>query len=217
MKKLILSALIMGSAAMAANAQANSVLVYGNIGYHSNKDAMDNKTRNFNINPGIGYQFDNHWTLGIQGSFGTDRTLAATAKDWTYNNTYGIGGFVRYTYPVGKIFAFYSQLEAGYIGQSAGVSGVAGVGGNEGGFRASLTPAVAVYVFDGFALNFAYGGLQYTTIADNQSFDFTWGTQMNVGISKNIFCGKHKHHGTRMNHGSHIEKEDMTDDDSKED
>jgi hypothetical protein len=213
MKKLILSALIMGSAAVAANAQANSVLLFGNIGFHSVTDDADNKTRDFNITPGIGYQFDNHWTLGVYGSFGTHRTITTTQTDWTYQNSYGVGGFARYTCPVGKIFAFYSQLEAGYFGYTYGVSGVANSGGNAGGFRAALTPAVAVYVMDGFALNFSYGGLQYNHINSTNTFDLNWGNQVNFGISKNIFCGKgkHRHHGMKMNHGSQVEKEDMND------
>ena len=221
MKKLILSALIMGSAAAAANAQANSVLVYGNIGYHSNKDASDNKTRSFNINPGVGYQFDQHWTVGVSGSFETNRQRLAGVKDWTYTNTYGAGVFLRNTCYLGKIFFIYNQLDAGYVGSTTGVANSSG-SLTANGFRASFTPAIGVNVWQGFALNFSFGGVDYTTMkttgisGSDNTFNFTWGTQVNVGVSRNIFCGKYKHHGhhgQKMNHGSNVDQNDMKDED----
>lgn len=208
MKKLILSALLMGTAAMAANAQANSVLAFGNVGFHYNSVDGGDKTREFNINPGVGYQFDHHWTLGVTGSYGSNGLKIPGASSWANVNSYSAGAFLRYTCPVGKIFAFYNQLEAGYIGQSIG-------GASISGFKASWTPAVAVYVYDGFALNFSYGGIDYTTMSGTQDFNFTWGKQFNVGISKNFSCHKHKHHGMKMNHGSQVDKEDMEDGDDK--
>lgn len=219
MKKLILSAMLLGGAAMAANAQANSVLVFGQIGYSSNKDANDNKVRTFNINPGVGYQFDNHWTLGVTGSFSTNRAKQNIANaEWNYSNSYGAGAFLRYTMPVGRIFAFYSQLEAGYLGRTYGTTNTQGsISAN--GFRASYTPAVAIMIHDGFALNLGFGGISYETMktsgvsGTNTAFNFTWGSQFDIGVSKNIFChkGKHKHHGVKMNHGSNVDKEDMKD------
>jgi len=222
MKKLILSAMLLGGAAMAANAQAGSVLVFGQIGYSSEKNAADDKTRTFNVNPGVGYQFDNHWTLGVTGSFATSRSKAASSSEWGYTNTYGAGAFLRYTMPVGRIFAFYSQLEAGYIGQTWGTTNTNG-STSANGFGASLTPAVAILISDGFALNFGYGGISYTTMktsgvsGSNNNFDITFGNQFNIGISKNIFCnkGRHKHHGVKMNHGSSgVDKDEMKDDDN---
>ena len=218
MKKIILSALIIGGAAATVHAQANSVLVYGQLGIHSNKDAGDNKNFRFNFNPGVGYQFNDNWTVGVTGSFGTARTKAKTAKDWTYNNDYSAGAFLRYTMPVGKIFAFYNQLEALYIGSSSGTTGTGVNPPNTNGFRASLTPAVAIMVHNGFALNFGFGGIDFTTEkvsgakGSDNSFNLTWGTQFNIGVSKNIFCGhKHRKGHMKMNHGSKVEKEDMED------
>ncbi len=223
MKKLILSLFVMGSAAAAANAQANSVLVYGNIGYHSTKDADDTKTRSFNINPGVGYQFDRNWTVGLTGSFGTDRTkLNVPNSEWHFNNTYSAGVFLRHTMPLGKIFFMYNQLEASYIGSTVVITNTSNSSLTANGFRASLTPAVGINVWDGFALNFSFGGIDYTTLKtsgapSSQAFNFTWGTQVNVGVSRNIFCGAHKHHGhhhgMKMNHGSNVDQNDMKDED----
>lgn len=219
MKKIILSALFIGGAA-AVHAQANSVLVFGQLGIHSTKDAGDNKNFRFDFNPGVGYQFNDNWTVGLTGSFGTNRSKPDGATDWSHINTYSAGAFLRYTMPVGKIFAFYNQLEALYIGSSTDNNGPGVDPPNVNGFRASLTPAVAIMVHDGFALNFGFGGIDFTTQkvsganSSTNSFNLTWGTQFNIGVSKNILCGRHRHHkgGHKMNHGSRMEKEEMEED-----
>lgn len=225
MKKIMLSALMIGTAATAVNAQANSVLVYGALNYRSVKDASDNKTRNFDFHPGIGYQFDNHFTLGLTGSFGTSRVRLSTQKEWNFQNTYSAGVFMRSTMKINRYFALYNQLEAGYIGGANGNTGVNSTT-NFNGFYANLTPAIGVLVHDGLALNFAFGGLDYRTTkfvgatTATNTFDLTWGTQMSIGVSKNISCGrmrKHRHRGHMMNHGSRVEKEDMNDKDESED
>lgn len=224
MKKLILSAAILGSA-IAVHAQAGSVLVYGNIGIHSEKDPADNKVFNFNINPGVGYQFDNHWTVGLTGGFGTMRDKSNdTGAKWTYENDYSIAPFVRYTQPLGRIFAVYGQLEAGYKGSTVGVEDApsdANIHAN--GFYAQLTPAIGVNVWKGFGLNFGFGGLgvESMKVKDakkaNTVVDFNFGQQFNIGISKN-FGGTHyhKHHhgdgGTTI-HGSKWDNNDEGDDD----
>lgn len=228
MKKLILSALLIGTAATAVNAQsiANSVLVYGDLSYTTTKDAADNKTRVFDFHPGIGYQFNDYVGAGIMGNIGTNRVRLNNQKEWNYTNTYGIGVFVRSTMRLNRIFAMYNQLEAQYIGGATGNTGT-NTTSNYNGFRASLTPAIAVYVHDGLALNFGFGGINYETtkaagaVKGDHQFNVTWGSQVNIGVSKNLMCGRmhRKHHrgGMMMNHGSRIEKEDMKDKDESED
>lgn len=223
MKKLILSALFVGGAAMAAQAQANSVLVFGDLGISTKKDAGDNKTFGFNIHPGVGYQFDDHWTLGVTGSFGTERTKAKGAKEWNFTNTYTAGVFGRYTLPISKIFAFYSQAEALYVGRSDGNTASGSKSVNQNGFRATLVPAIAIMVHKGFALNFAFGGAEFETMkvsgvkGSSTNFGLTFGQQITIGISKNFSCGGHrKGHHAKMNHGSRMEKEEI-EQDSKED
>lgn len=224
MKRILLAALLIGSTSLVSQAQyANSVLVYGQMGVGSSKTENDTRNWHLDLNPGIGYQFNNNWTLGLTGSFGTRRTRPNGVRDWTYTNTYSAGVFMRYTLPVGKFFAFFSQLEAGYIGSANGTTAL-NTTDNSNGFRARLMPSVAVYVFDGFALNFAYGGVDFTTMKRagstkaNTSFDLTWGSQLNIGVSKNIFCGRmhRRHHGgghhMKMNHGSRMEREEMEED-----
>lgn len=225
MKKILLSALMIGAAAMSANAQAGSVLVYGDLGIHSTKDANDNKTRDFSINPGIGYQFNDNWTLGLYGSFGTHRVRLNNQTEWNFNNTYSAGVFARYTMPISKIFVLFNQLGAGYVGGSNGNTGINSTT-NFNGFEATLTPAIGVVIHDGFALNFGFGGIDFKTVKmsgatkSTTSFDLTWGTQFNIGVSKNIMCGRmhkrHRGHHMMMNHGSRVEKDDMDDKEEKE-
>jgi len=210
MKKIILSAILLGSAAIGANAQANSVLVFGNVGIGASKDAAETKHLNFNINPGIGYQMDDHWTLGLEGGFGTTRSKADGAGSWGFTNEYSIGAFARFTQPLGNsnIFAFFGQLGAGYMGSTTGSTASGSINVAENGAYVKFMPAIGVNVYKGLALNFGFGGIDFTTTkmkgADNSTtgIGLTFGQQFNIGISKNFLCGKKRHHvGT--NHGSH--------------
>jgi hypothetical protein len=216
MKKLLLSALLLGSAATMSYAQPNSVLVYGELGIGSSKNNTDDKSFMFNFNPGVGYQFNRNWTLGLAGGFETYRDRASTATDWNFQNFYRAGVFVRHTMPINKIFFYFTHLESGYLGSAQGITS-SNTTTNGNGFYARLTPSVGVMVSHGFALNFGFGGVGYTTyklVGDTKShssFDLTWGTQFNLMVTKNIFCGrkyaKHRR-GPVMNHGSKVERDD---------
>lgn len=226
MKKIILSAILLGSMAVGANAQANSILVYGNLSIGTETDAAKNHEFNFGINPGVGYQFDNHWTVGLTGGFNTTRDRADKADDWNYENTYSVAPFLRYTQGLGKIFAVYGQLEVGYQGQTDGVTNNNDSKVSANGVYASLTPYIGINVYRGFALNFQFGGLGFSSMkvkdADNSdnSFGLTFGKQFSVGVSKNF--GGHpamRHHRHPRYHGdsNHNNHSDMnTDDDSND-
>jgi len=224
MKRIILSALLLGSAAVTANAQANSVLVFGNLGIGASKDATEIKHFNFNINPGIGYQMDDHWTLGVEGGFGTTRSKADGATAWKYDNNYQIGAFGRFTQTLDhkNIFAFYAQLGIGYEGMTSSSPVPGGESIIKNGVYAYLVPAIAINVYRGFALNFNFGGLDFSRNkfkgAENAStgLDLQFGKQISIGISKNFMCGKKRHHvGT--NHGSHEHHDADHDNEESED
>ena len=55
MKKLILALIAAGSMAT-ANAQSNSILLYGDLGLQTVRMQNLDKTTNWNASPGIGYQ-----------------------------------------------------------------------------------------------------------------------------------------------------------------
>ncbi len=199
MKKLILALLATG-AIVSANAQSGSILLYGNAGVTSITDASKNNNFNWNVNPGIGYQFNNNWTVGLNFGFGeTSRKDSGSTIRTTVNN-YNVGPFVRYSHSIAgsNIFSFYAQLDLGYMGTYT-TSGSLPSYNKATGFGAGLTPAISANVCHGFALNFGFGGIGFNSMkADGASnststFNFTLGQQVNIGVSKNF--GGHKMHG----------------------
>lgn len=229
MKKIILALLAVATIGT-ANAQKNTVLVYGNVGISSDKADNGNgneyKSLDWNINPGVGFQFTDNITVGLQGGIMSNfdewrSPMATPAVGWDRrameNREWTAGAFFRYTYPVSKVFALFTQVDLSYVsGQdvmenenrvvdNASNSVVETVTYNYdyyNGFQGTITPMVQVFVMDGMALNFSYGGLMYRTISydtplspartasngavDQSNFSFTWGKQFNFGISKNI-------------------------------
>lgn len=246
MKKLIL-ALLAVSAITTANAQKNSILVYGSAGASfSNTDAggapgadRDINTSNYTIAPGIGYQFHKNMTVGLQGSYSRSkyqelqaRPANYTLSNTTINNEWQLGAFYRYTHYLSNIFSVYAQANAGYVSgkstetERTSQTGYADAVGEYDGIQAQLFPAFAVNVHKGWALNFAFGGLQYRSLSAEgaignvgfnyqNSFDFTLGQQFNLTITKNIGCGKWGRRGN-MKPGSELRRMDISDD-SEED
>jgi hypothetical protein len=218
MKKTLLIACLMGGAVITASAQANSVLVYGDFRFEVNEPGDNTRQIHFNLNPGIGYQFDNHWTAGLEGGFGTVRTKGLGSNLWDYENKFSAGPFVRYTQPLGRknIFAFFAQAGGGYNGMQRKLGGASGAVAHHGGY-AYVRPAIGVNVYKGFALNFGMGGIDFNTMSRGNGsnithFGITFGQQFNIGISKNFACGKRKH-STGTNHGSRKHHHDDEQDD----
>lgn len=192
MKKLLLSLLACGTIA-AANAQAGSTLVYGQIGINSSEASDNSKSMNWWVTPGIGYQFDNHWTGGIFVDYRNGGSKAAvTGAKWNRSNEYQVGLFGRYTQNLNKIFSVFGQLNAGYIHGNLTSDGKVINDTRYNGFAVEFTPAIMVNVHNGLALNFSIGGLGYRTTtterADNSdnNFSASFGQQFSWGISKNF-------------------------------
>lgn len=186
MKKLIL-ALLAVSAITTANAQKNSILVYGSAGVNfSNTDLggaagtdADHNTSNYYIAPGIGYQFHKNMTLGLQGSYSRskDQMLQARFNNFTtsetqINSEWQLGAFYRYTQYLSPIFSVYAQVNAGYVSGDAimktrinAAGDEAEVNGQYDGIQAQLFPAFAINVHKGWALNFGFGGIQYRSLS----------------------------------------------------
>ena len=193
MKKTILSIVVFLSLVIGAQAQTGSILVYGNVGFNTNKNGgvpdVTNAapTGSFRINPGIGYQFNNSWTAGIEGGYNYYKTDSATNQ-----KVYSVGAFLRYSMPIAGIFSGYTQLGVGY--QGASVTQV-GIVSKASGFYATVTPVISADIKNSFALNFAIGGLNYrslkwkNTSTTQSTFGLTFGQEVSVGISKN-FGGK---------------------------
>jgi len=201
MKKLLLSILAVGTLAT-ANAQKGSILVYGNIGYESQKgdDALETKTNTLNFNPGVGYQFDGMWTAGIALQM-SNRTSTPNVGNASKDNAMAIGVFARYSKPVNNIFSLYAQLDIASL--STKTDDGAGTTVKHTGIYVGVAPAVSVHIPGWFEMNFGFGGLSYQTLKSDapsaktaSTLDFNFGQTVNIGISKNFGTGKkmHGHH-----------------------
>jgi len=192
MKKTILSLMLMAGITTAALAQEGSVLVYGNAGLSSNKIADDSKSSSYSILPGIGYQFSENWTAGLSfGVYGSRSEFGATVNK---NNGFSVGPFVRYTHKISDLFSLFGQADVNY--NSSKFTPFGNPSTTVNGFNVGIIPAVQMNVKNGFALNFGFGGIEYGSSKvdapganSSNSFNLTFGQQVNFGISKN-FGGK---------------------------
>lgn len=212
MKKLILALLAVATVS-AANAQEGSWLLYGNAGLNISSlsfSGSSSTTTSFNINPGVGYQLSPHSTLGIQGGYGST-TYPGLTSDSTVSG-YSAGAFYRYTHNFDKIFSMYAHANASYLGQDFG-------GGTISGFGVNIVPAIGVHVHNGWALNFGFGGLDFTTFSQSgltqTDVSVTIGQQFNFGISKNFGCGKKGGHHDSGDSMRHKNMKDSSDDDDE--
>lgn len=199
MKKLILSLLACGTIATAANAQAGSWLLFGQAGVSANSydgaagPGSPANATNWYATPGLGYQFDNHWTLGLFGEYGYTGTKATgTGQPRLGSNGWQAGVFVRYTENLNKIFSVFGQFNGGFTHGNMTTDGKVNTNSRYNGFDLNFTPFIAVNVHKGLALNFAIGGIGYMNKAyenvnnSNGSFNLSFGQQFSWGISKNF-------------------------------
>lgn len=168
-------------AGFTAQSQSNSILVYGNLGINSSKSSAGVKTNSFSFSPAVGYQWNDHWTGGVNFSTTSGKAGYPEIK----SSSFGAGPFIRYAYPLSDIFAVYGQFNANY--QSSKVGGVKG-----NGFEGMLFPAIGVNLKNGFALNFNFGSLGFGTnkikgaSKSSSSFGLNFGSGAGFGISKNF-------------------------------
>jgi hypothetical protein len=178
MKKVILGLIFTLTGIVGVQAQSNTLLVYGNVDFDSHKTG-NAKTNSFNFSPGVGYQWNDNWTGGLNLSVGNAKN--ATNKV----STFSVGPFIRYTQPLNDIFAVYGQLNTNYLSGKAGNVTVSG-------FGASLFPAIGVNLKNSFALNFTFGSLNFSSqkadgAADaTTDFGLSFGNGAGFGISKNF-------------------------------
>lgn len=198
MKKLVLA---LAAVASVATANAQSWLVYGNANFTTQVQDADNKTLSVSVNPGIGYNFNEHWAAGVTGSFGHVSSKVGGVSG-TDLNGFTAGAFGRYTKKVSPLFSFFGQLEAGYARNSFVVdlnNPLFPTGGESNGYYASLVPAVTVNLTRCMGMNFSFGGLSYSHLTPEGAndgldvVDFTFGKQFNVGAQWTF--GGHKMHG----------------------
>jgi hypothetical protein len=215
MKKAALILLVCIGLAKMVDAQKGSYLVYGNLGFTSATDYYGEKSNTYTINPGIGYQLSDNWTVGINvAAGGTRQELAQGATNVPSGNYYttssfNIGPFIRRAYQISNIFSIYGQLELNYLSgtidpNNSATNGV--VGGSYDGFGTDFFPAIGINIKNGWALNLAFGGISYQTksykgdyytnnlqVTNSASqFAVTFGQGATFGISKNFGGTKSK-------------------------
>lgn len=193
MKKAVyLLALALGATSMSAEAQKNTFLVYGGLGYSRTIDPIDNLTKSFDIDLGVGYQFNHHWTVGLTGGYGTSRYKPDGASDWALSDAYRFGPFVRYTQPVNKIFAYWLQGEVAGVGGYTGTTGTRTRTTKFSGTEGYIKPGLSIFFCGTWAINFDLGGIGYGTYKDRgavkstDAFAFDFGRTINAGVSVNI-------------------------------
>ncbi|MCW3120678.1 MAG: hypothetical protein JWQ38_170 [Flavipsychrobacter sp.] len=202
MKKLILALLAMGTLATANAQEPHSILLYGDATLKTERLPALNKTTDWDANIGIGYQFNHNWTLGLKVMWGQKATKSVAGVNIT-DNLYKVGPFARYSHYIRKseTFFWYTQMDFDYAG------GYRTNDGNPATFKhtgiyVGIYPALGINVGRGLCLNFSIGGLDYSTdkqqsaTNSDNTFNFTFGNQAHVGISKNFNTGHkmHSHH-----------------------
>ena len=180
MKKSFFAIVILAQITTIATAQKNTLLVYGNLNVSSSKSSAAEKSNSFSLSPAVGYQFADHWTAGANLEIGNKKFGTPRVK----SSTFGAGPFIRYAYPLSSIFAVYGQLNTNFL--TGKVDGL-----KNNGFSASLFPAIGVNLRNGFALNFSFGNLGYSSLKPKGSkaatdFGLSFGSGAGFGISKNF-------------------------------
>lgn len=173
------------------NAQKNTLLVGGNVGFSSLKTEVGSteaKTNSFELAPTVGYQFNENWTVGLNSLIGTGKTDSGVSEFKT--NDFKIGPFVRYSKALSETFSVYGDLGAGFQKSKEETGSVTTA--DYKGMYIGFTPALFINFKNSFGLNFSIGGLGYSTLKDSDadvkqnSFDFSFGKTINIGISKNF-------------------------------
>ncbi len=189
MKKIIFATIIILTSAISAFAQKNSVLLYGNLNVTSNTNASGAKNTLFGITPGIGYQFSNHITLGVNIGYTTTTATPAGGSSLPSVNTFSTGPFIRYSCPIAGVFSFFTQFNTDYTNVSQSNAPTVS------GFDAKLYPAFCANIKNGIALIFSFASVSYASnkasgaSASNSNFGLNFGSGATFGISKH-FGGK---------------------------
>ncbi|MGA0555022.1 outer membrane beta-barrel protein [Larkinella sp. VNQ87] len=183
MRKVTMSLMLSVLTIAGVYAQKNTVLVYGSVGANSQKYADGSKANQFHFSPAAGYQFDDHWTAGL--TLTTERGKTEIDLGELKTSAFAVGPFIRYAVPLSDIFAVYGQFNADVLSSKVGDA-------KSNGFRGTFFPAIGVNMKNGFALNFNFGNLSFSSLKAKgasesaTNFDISFGSGAGFGISKNF-------------------------------
>lgn len=236
MKKFFLAILAVGAVATAQAQKAGSILVYGSAGYSAAKETDDDglpgtadtitKNRNWHFAPGIGYQFNKNWTVGLNFGIGmrTMSTDNGIITEETRTRELVVGPFVRYTMPINKTFFLFNQVNLGYLNgkriEDDGIAGTPDIESSYNGFGINWFPAVGVNFTKCMAFTMDFGGLGYMNRTwdmtgpqeiSMSNFDFNFGRVINIGIQANLGGKRHRAHGEPGMEHRHFDASDDSD------
>ena len=103
MKRVLIAAIALASFTQVANAQAGSILLYGDLNVSTGKTAGESSYSSLSINPGVGYQFNDNWTAGLQFGIGSTSDEIGTTGNKDKTSEFNVGPFIRYTKKLGDI------------------------------------------------------------------------------------------------------------------
>jgi hypothetical protein len=221
MKKLILAIFAVG---VAASAQAQSgILLYGMGGYQSFNTTenpgsalgvdAETRTRGWQLMPGIGYQLNNRFAVGLNIGFQGTKTISEDLnvpfETENINRHFQIGPFVRMIMPLGNTFFVYNQLNVSYLsgkritGSNTAITPpAADVVDEYNGFGALWYPAVGINVTHCMALTFEFGGIGYARQNwDNDGPSETTNSGFGVTLGRGFSFGVQAVLGGRKNKG----------------
>jgi hypothetical protein len=194
MKKMMLAVLCAGTT-VAASAQKSSVLLWGSFSGSAateNSPGGPNHSRNgFNILPGVGYQFTDKWTLGVEGEFDYNGNAQTMPKLPGSISVMGFGGgvFGRYTLPISNLLFFYTQSDLLYTARNLYKDGARLENATNNTLALRFTPAIGLNIKNGYAINFGFGNLvlnhEWHSSSTN-SINYSFSQGFSAGISKNF-------------------------------
>ncbi len=173
------------------NAQKNTLLVGGHIGYSSSKSEyldFESKSNRFNFSPVVGYQLHDNWTVGINSNISSS-TSENFSEETTKAKSLSIGPFVRYTKTISETFAVYGDLGTRFQKSKTTLQDDSS---EDQGYYIGFVPAILINIKNGFALNFNIGGISYIAMSNNDldiktsGFGFNFGSAFSIGVSKNF-------------------------------
>ena len=206
MKKLLLSMLACGALAT-ANAQEGSILLYGNAGFNSDKQAGATQSElDWHVNPGVGYQLNNNWTIGVNLNWAQTAQIDPLSTNEYHTNSYLMGLFARYSCSMmhSNIFFWYAQANGSYMGSYITHGGDPSTGKTHG-YGVEVFPGIGAHLGKGWAINMSAGSLGFNTMKDNGAddsyknihadFGFLSLSNYNIGLSWNLGGSGHHMHG----------------------
>jgi hypothetical protein len=168
MKKMTIALGLCLAMAFSAQAQQKSILVYGGLDGFSNSASTE-----FSLDLGVGYQFDEHLTAGINIMTKSDGYAIGSPVNFM------AGPFLRYTKPVTQLISLYGQASFGF-----------GSGTNISTMNFSIVPGAQINIKSGWAVYMELGNIGWNrTSASSVSTsvtNFSLGKGVTFGIQKNI-------------------------------